>query len=255
MSDRDAAPFFVGYLPTPGPLRAFLLLFSFFLLGMFAAFAFAIAVGQDDPGDGDFRWNWGEQAVTGILDTRPYPVLHVIEGTERLPAGVALLLTGVGKKGIAPRVSDLQGAQVRLKGIAITRGDIQALQVGDGGSDIEAIVPTERVALPKPVSLGRWRLRGEICDGKCLAGAMRPGRGLSHKACANLCLIGGAPPVFVSADPVDGETFFVMADHNGNALSERLLDYTAIYVSIEGEVERRGGILVFKADPASLEVL
>lgn len=255
MSDRNDVPFFVGYLPAPGPLRAFLFIVSLFLVGAFSALAFGIAGGQDDPGDGDFRWGWGEQIVTGTLDTRPYPILHVSEGTQHLPAGVALLLTGVGKKGIEPRIGNLQGARVRLKGIALTRGDIQALQVGDGDADIETIERSPSAALPKSIQLGRWRLTGEICDGKCLSGAMRPGRGLSHKACANLCIIGGAPPVFVSATAVDGETFFLMSDHNGDALPARSLDYTAVYLSLEGEVERRGGILVFKADLATLKVL
>jgi hypothetical protein len=105
------------------------------------------------------------------------------------------------------------------------------------------------------VPLGKWRLSGEICDGKCLSGAMRPGRGLSHRACANLCLIGGVPPVFVSAEPVDGEEFFLMADENGDPLPDQYLDHVAVYISLDGEIERRGNIRVFKVALNTLKVL
>ena len=103
--------------------------------------------------------------------------------------------------------------------------------------------------------LGRWRLKGEICDGKCLAGAMRPSRGLSHRACANLCLIGGVPPVFVSSGPVDGSEFFLLANKVGDPLPASYLKHVAVYVQLDGEVERRGQILIFKVDLDTLKVL
>lgn len=244
--------FFVGYLPTPAALRVFLVAVAALLLGAFAALAVVIGTAQDDPGDGSFRWAWGPQEVTGRLDTLPYPMLHVTTGSKRIAAGTTLLLTGVGKRGVHARVAKLDGKLVRLKGIALKRGDIDALQVGGGPKNIVA-VEGEAPTL-ETVPLGRWRLKGEICDGKCLAGAMRPGRGLSHRACANLCLIGGAPPVFVSGKPVDGSDFFVIGDADGKPLPERIYAQTALYISLEGEVERRGRILVFKADLDSLEV-
>ncbi|MGI9422759.1 MAG: hypothetical protein ACR2PA_06170, partial [Hyphomicrobiaceae bacterium] len=104
-------------------------------------------------------------------------------------------------------------------------------------------------------ALGRWRLKGEICDGKCLAGAMRPGRGLAHRACANLCLIGGVPPIFVASEPVAGSQFFLLADQDGNALPDAYLNHVAVYISLDGTIERRGKILLFKVDLASLKVL
>ena len=252
MSQDPKDAFFVGYLPTPPALRLFLFAVAAFLIGGFAALALAIGVAQDDPGDGSFRWGWGPQEVVGRLDTLPYPMLHVTTGSKRIPAGRTLLLTGVGKRGVEARVAKLDGKLVRLKGIALKRGDIDALQVGGGAKNI---VPVDG-AVPSiaTVSLGRWRLKGEICDGKCLAGAMRPGRGLSHRACANLCLIGGAPPVFVSGQPVDGSDFFLIGDADGKPLPEDYLKHVAVFVALDGHVERRGRLLVFKADLASLEV-
>lgn len=253
MTHQKRDTFFVGYLPTPAGLKVFLLAVAAFLIGAFAALALVIGTAQDDPGDGDFMWGWGPQVVSGRLEVRPYPVLHVTEGTDRIPAGRSLLLTGVGKKGVQPRVGELDGRLVQLTGIALKRGDIDALQVGDGNDAIKALEGAGPPAAA--VALGRWRLKGEICDGKCLAGAMRPGRGLSHRACANLCLIGGAPPVFVTEASVNGSTFFLLGDAKGNPLTNEYLKHVAKFVSLEGDVERRGRILVFKADFTTLRVL
>lgn len=252
-TDRKDEPFFVGYLPVPARLRLFLLGIGALLLGVFAALGLVTGASQDDPGDGAFRFDWGRQTVTGILQERPYPVLHITQGTERLPEGRSLLLAGQGKRGMQQRVAGLDGQSVTLQGIALKRGNIDAMQVGGGGNAVQ--VADAAVEDLETVPLGRWRLSGEICDGKCLAGAMRPGTGLSHRACANLCLIGGIPPVFVSADAVDGEEFFLLADADGGPLPESYLDYVAIFVSIEGEIERRGNIRLFKVDLDTLDVL
>ena len=252
MSERDE-PFYVGYLPPPAGLRMFLVAVSGLLIGGFAALALIVGTAQGNPGNGDFQWGWGAQQVTGRLDVRPYPVLHVSIGSKHIPAGRSLLLTGGGKRGVQERVEKLDGRLVRLTGIALKRGDIDALQVGDDAADFEVLEGA--AVLAEAVPLGRWRLTGEICDGKCVAGAMRPGRGLSHRACANLCLIGGAPPVFVSSAPVDGAEFFLLGDREGGPLPPRYLGHVAVLVSLEGRVERRGKILIFKVDLDSLKVL
>lgn len=253
MSEPRRDEFFVGYLPTPAGLRIFLFGVAAFLIGGLAALSFALGVSQDDPGKGDFRWAWGPQVVVGRLDTLPYPMLHVTRGSKHIPAGRTLLLTGVGKRGVQARVVKLDGKLVRLKGIALKRGDIDALQVGGGPKNIVAVDGSTPTI--KTEALGRWRLKGEICDGKCLVGAMRPGRGLSHRACANLCLIGGAPPVFVSGQPVDGSDFFLIGNSDGKPLPERYLKHVSVYLTLEGDVVRRGSILVFNADLSSLELL
>ena len=102
--------------------------------------------------------------------------------------------------------------------------------------------------------LGSWRLSGEICDGKCYAGAMQPGTGLAHKACANLCLIGGTPAVFVAKGAVDGASFFMLSDETGEPLDERLYGITAVLLSAEGQIERRGDLHLFKIDADSVQV-
>jgi len=104
---------------------------------------------------------------------------------------------------------------------------------------------------PTAEPLGRWRLTGEVCDGKCYAGVMRPGAGLAHKACANVCLLGGVPPVLVTTAPVAGSQFLLMADPEGHALPDAFRDHVAILQRMDGAVTRIADLLVFRTDIAA----
>jgi hypothetical protein len=209
MSDsRHNEPFFIGWSSSlPGSLVVFLCVVAAALIGGGAGLAFTTSATINDPGNGRFEWGMGQQQMAGVLQAEPYPVL-------RLPAGAdgtspkAVLLAGQGKRGVQGRAASLDGTAVEASGILLKRGSIDMLQVGGKiglrATESEVNPAADRYQPAPPVALGRWRMTGEVCDGKCYQGAMRPGRGLAHKACANLCLIGGAPPVFVTSSPVDG---------------------------------------------------
>lgn len=248
--ERDA--FFIGWARPPAGLRGFLVACAVALFAVFAAAGYLVAATMDDPGSGAFRYDWGRQSVVARLEARPYPVLHVIE-SDRYPAGTTLLLSGGGKRGVQDRSDALDGQVVQASGIMIARGDLAMMQLAGGEKGLAPAV--DRTA-PAPVTeaLGRWRLTGEICDGKCYTGAMRPGRGIAHRACANLCLLGGVPPVFVSTAPVHGESFLLMADAAGGPVTQAVLDHVATLVEVEGDVERRGSVLVFRIAPKSLRL-
>ena len=257
MSQTDERkPLFIGWALPPVELRAFLVLCGTGLVALFGFIAWFVSVTTDDPGDGAFRFDWGQQTITGIYEAAPYPMIHVTEA-ERFGPGDTLMLSGQGKRGVQGRGADLDGQAVTVSGIVLNRGDLNMLQVGGGAA--EPLTPAEGDgaigAAPEVEPLGRWRLTGEICDGKCYAGAMRPGEGLAHRACANLCLVGGVPPVFVSTGTVEGEQFFLMADDAGRLVTDQVLAHTATLVEIDGDVERRGGLLVFRIDPASIRLV
>lgn len=250
---NDKQPFFVGYLPLPKALRTFLLLVSVLFVSGLAGLGLALGTAQDDPGPGAFRFDYGPQTVTGVIELTPYPLVRVTLGNDRIAPGDTLMLAGQGKTNVEDRARPLEGQLAQVTGIVLERGDLYMLQVNGGANGLaaaEGIVPELET-----VPLGRWKLAGEICDGKCLAGAMRPGRGIAHKACANLCLLGGVPPVFVSTQPVDGSEFLLVTGPDGSALPPAAYDHIAQYVSLEGEVERRGDLLVLRMDPATLQVL
>ncbi|MGB0913632.1 MAG: hypothetical protein ACPGSW_08580 [Phaeobacter italicus] len=252
MSDRKK-PFFVGYLPVPRLLRRFLLVVSALFVAAFAGIGLTLGVAQDDPGDGAFRFDYGRQTVTGVVELTPYPLLRVTAGNDRIRAGTTLMLAGQGKTNVDQRAIPLAGKLATVSGVVLQRGDLNMLQLRGGEQGIAAADGTAPAQDVEP--LGRWKLAGEICDGKCLAGAMRPGRGIAHKACANLCLIGGVPPVFVSTQAVDGSEFLLITGPDGAPLPDSAYDHVAQYVSIEGEVERRGDLLLLRLDPETLEVL
>lgn len=251
MRARDE--FFIGFFPIPPLLRPFLAAIAAALILLFAAAGWFAASTQAAPEEAGFRFDFGRQEVTGVLSLHPYPLIRVTEGSERLAAGRTVMLSGGGK--FAPaQAAALDGRLVKAGGVILRRGDLDMLQIGGGEANLSAAAG-EAPALSPPERLGRWRLEGEICDGKCAAGAMRPGRGLSHKACANLCITGGVPAVFVSAAPVEGAAFLLMAGPEGGPLPQEALAFTAAYVSVEGDIERVGDLLVFRIDPATLKAL
>jgi hypothetical protein len=192
----------------------------------------------DDPGGGNFA---GDRSVTGVLLANPYPVL-VADADPAHPTGHAMLLAGGGKVGVQADAARLAGRRVRIDGLAVKRGTIEMLLVWR----LEAV---EGAATPPEVqSLGGWRLTGEICDGKCYSGVMRPGAGLAHKACANVCLLGGVPPILVTTAPVAGSQFLLLADPNGRALPDALRDHVAVLQQMNGAVSRVADLLVFRTD-------
>lgn len=77
-------------------------------------------------------------------------------------------------------------------------------------------------------------------------------------ACANLCMHGGIPPVFVTYEGSDlgGEaTYFLLADPDGKPIDPALLDYTSLAVTLSGDVEKRGDLHILKVIPSDVEVL
>ena len=122
-------PFFVGYLPAPGALRRFLLLACVLLVSGLAATGFLMGWAQDDPGPGAFRFDYGRQTVTGVVELTPYPVLHVTEGNDRIKPGDSFMMTAGGKSGVDGRAAPLEGQLARVSGVVLERGRSQHASV------------------------------------------------------------------------------------------------------------------------------
>lgn len=246
-------PFFVGYLGIPKGLGVFLGFISIMLLTAFATSAALIGGTQDDPGKAGFRFDYGRQTLEGVIAAKPYPVLHVTKGNKRIKAGRTLMLSGQGKSGAMKSVAALDGQLVEAKGIILRRGELDMLQLFPRKRGIKKLA--DQADIPQSTPIGTWRVQGEICDGKCIAGAMNPGRGLAHKACANLCLEGDIPPVFVSSKPVEGHEFLLVGDVNGGPLNKELYDYVGQFVDVEAKIEKRGDVLVLLIDPKKVRLI
>lgn len=251
MMPRPPDPgFFIGYSKKVPPVVAqCVLLFGvFFLLGLVTA-SLAFSLSTPNPGSGGYVDELRGGHLTGVLETLPYPILRVPGQNGSGPR--AIMLSGQGKAGVAKDADPLAGQWAQVSGIFVKRGDLDMLLVG-GRDGLVGVEPPKDAPQPKAaVPLGRWRLTGEICDGKCYAGAMRPGTGLAHKACANLCITGGVPPVFVTTSPVEGHKFLLMAGIDGGPLPPALLDRTGLLIELEGEVEQRDDLLIFRVEPTA----
>lgn len=251
---RDA--FFIGWSNSIDPaLGRYLAIVGIALLAMLGLAGLGLGRSVDDPAETLLRLGprdaagaparsgeWlGGQTFTGHVLDLGYPVLYV-SGDPAFPNGRALLLSGDGKAG--PKLPEGANA-LTLTGGLLRRGSLEMLVLE---TDAKA---SEQTAVPPsaPVRLGQWRAIGEICDGKCVAGAMLPGAGLAHKACANLCLSGDIPPVFVTKGAIAGNHYLLLTTMEGRSLPLRdLRDLTAIPVELTGDVERVGNILVFRTD-------
>ncbi|MBS0195188.1 MAG: hypothetical protein JSR77_00360 [Planctomycetes bacterium] len=217
--------FYVGYFPkAPGPIAAFSRFAAIALLSCGLA---AATIGSLSQGPSAMSaWESEPTTLEGTLLTQPYPVLLI----DSAQGKQAVLLVNPGKcaamsggaycgplDDAAPRdlveaARALHGARVRVTGTRLLRSNLVALELQDGAASIARTgngspVPTE----PGPPTT----LRGTIVDPKCYLGAMRPGEGKVHLACASLCIRGGIPPALAYTDPQGHECLALLASHDG----------------------------------------
>lgn len=244
--------FFVGWAAGLAPgLRRFLLPIAVALVVGLPLLGLALGGAADDPAGIHFAEGPGQPTaadlpvaaqLVGVVLDGPEPLLHVAPDA-RHPRGRTLLLAGDGKLGPPAGLAALRGRIVAADGFVMRRGTIEMLvltgmpALRDGAAETPIAEP-----------LGRWRITGEICDGKCASGSMRPGVGLAHRACAALCLEGDVPAVFVATGPVAGHAFLLLADRDGGRPLPAVRNLIGRRVTLEGTVERRGTLLLFRAE-------
>lgn len=163
-----------------------------------------------------------------------------------------LLTQGGTKFGGAGLSAGYDGAQVRVRGALIYRGDHTMLDLNP-----ESLERIEGEAAPVSTTedLGDHRLLGEIVDSKCYFGVMNPATGKVHRACAARCISSGNPPIFVVNDPSGRTLQFLLVGPKGEGLHQEVLPYVAEPVAIEGRVTRIDHLLVLSAAPQSIERL
>ena len=133
----------------------------------------------------------------GVLVERPYPHLRCEDDDGRLRS---ILLVGGAKSGAA--IDDaLFGQAVRAQGNLLRRNGSRILEGPEFTvAESYAEVRINRATQVSDEVIGRVVIEGEIVDSKCYFGRMRPGGGRAHRACAQLCIDGGVPPVLVTRD-------------------------------------------------------
>jgi hypothetical protein len=99
---------------------------------------------------------------------------------------------------------------------------------------------------------GRVTLRGEIIDPKCYIGAMKPGGGKTHKACAQLCLSGGIPPMLVTRNRQARRHTTCSQVQRVVRCSGSSCPTWEIHVQVAGTLRRLGDLFIISVDPSGV---
>jgi len=198
--------------------------------------ALGAGLGAAAPSPGPGVWDQGKKvAVTGTIYPEPY--VHLL--TEDLGYGLRpVFLVGAGKDQISVRPA-LTFTGAAVTGTLIERGEHAMMAV-------DAIYPDPapgRVRAGPDADLGEAVLTGEILDAKCWFGAMRPGHGKTHKACAALCARGGLPLAFAETGRcATGKAALLLLNARGKAFGPEIVPLVADPVMIRGRIVEVAGL-------------
>lgn len=245
------APFYVGWQERAPPASArFVRRVVAVLLAVLLALAFSWAGSQRTWQPSAFEFG-RERDFTGTYRATPVPHLSV----ARPGAGAGetrWLLVRPGKHGADPEWASLDGRAVRLAGSLVFRGEGTMIEVVPGSLRATG---QEAPAPARVRSHGRVQLAGEIVDSKCWLGVMNPGNLRTHRACATLCVRGGIPPLLVVRTPEAGLRQAVLVGPSGELLNHAVLDWIAVPVTLEGELEQHDDLWVLRVDPVTIRAL
>ncbi len=215
-----------------------------------------LALSQRLIGTGVFEWG-NMKKFSGILQTSPYPHLLVPRPglAEGQPRFSTYYLVAPNKFGLKPEtIATFDGQPVTLQGTLIYRGDQTMIEVAN-----DSIHSTNTNAgkqfRQNSIALGPQTLTGEIVDSKCFLGVMNPGQLTPHRACAIRCISGGIPPVLLVRQQTGPPIYLLLVSASGQPVNQQVLDRVAEPVSITGEVERQGDLLILKADPTTYRLV
>ncbi|MBE9030271.1 hypothetical protein IQ266_11065 [filamentous cyanobacterium LEGE 11480] len=248
---RSDDEFFSGYSRLPKGIKRFLLKFIPLLFVGVVLFGIFVPRVHDQFNPGKFSRGQFE----GLLVGEPVPHL-LVPRKGKIESGSQFsryLLSGFSKSSVPAKVTDQIGKWVQIKGAAVHRNNLTVVATG-GAKPIER--PAGAPLQPEPgVPLGEFSLKGEILDGKCYPGVMKPGQGKTHRACAIRCISGGVPAVFLSHNEQGDPLYFLLADSNGKSVSKQVLDLVADPIQITGQVTQYGDLFLIKADPSTYQRL
>ena len=241
--------FYVGYLDPPPPrIRRFLRRVALATLAAAAIAAAVVAFGHRPLPAAHFEFGH-IRTFEGFVVADPYPSLLAPGDT----AFSRYILTAPGKFGADELVGSFAGRAVSLQGTLAHRDGQAMIQVEPG------TVAPRQTAEPPPqvpdVDLGTRYVEGEIVGSKCYLGVMNPGSGVTHRACATVCIRGGVPPLLEVRREDGGREGIVLAGSGGEAIGDALEGLIATPVAVTGRLVRRGGATFLFADPREIRRL
>jgi hypothetical protein len=216
-----------------------------------------LAVWEDEP-----------TVKAGMLVLEPYPMLLTAPEREGEPVR-AILLVNQGKCGVlssggfcgpvdevkesAEKLGRLNHQMVEVRGTVLRRDGRVMIELAE--RDSIKVAPGEKwrefpKAGTEPVGRGHISLRGVVVDSKCYMGAMKPGEGKVHRACAVRCVLGGVPPVLVSRDASGKAVYYLMTDSRGGVSSDQWAEIVGDEVDVDGDLEMVGDVGVIAVNRA-----
>ncbi len=238
MSEPRADEFYIGYLPkAPSRLgRHTKLVIVVYLVFSVAAGALIVSA-MRNPGPGVWE-DATPKSFSGAFLSRPYPMIIDDKGH-------AILVVDFGKRGAQQRLANVADAQrLTLSGYPLLRDGRTMIELAP---ETDAIGPAAPAGKPPLAARGERRtLVGEIVDSKCFLGAMKPGEGKTHKACATRCISGGIPPMLVCWDEKGRTSYFLLADEQGGPVGDWLLPLIGEPVQMTGDVTSIGDLTLLR---------
>jgi len=236
---------YVGYLPLPDKHRRAVRACVATLAIAFAAAAAAIAALQRDPGPA--VWDTAnETTLTGRVSAHPYPLIETDDAVY--------LVVEMGKRGAQQRLTALDNHRAELTGYLLKRDGRRMIELAPG--DPAVVTKGEDTQPPRVARPGaEVELVGEILDSKCYLGAMKPGDGKAHKACATLCLDGGIPPMLYTTNPDGSPAHYVLCASDAAPAPESVRDYLAEPVRVRGVPLEANGLSLLVIDENSIQRL
>ncbi|MDX2116427.1 MAG: hypothetical protein SFZ24_12525 [Planctomycetota bacterium] len=244
-----ADDFYVGYLALPRSHARFIRILVPIALWSMVALAALVTLTQRPAGAG--LWDLSQlRTWEGVLRARPYPMLEI----EQDGARRTILLVEQGKHGVRPTAANLDGSRVRVMGWLLERDSRQMIELAPEPESLVALSPaapgSTRTAPPVPAA-APIELRGEILDFKCYLGAMKPGSGRAHRACAILCVRGGVPPMLVVRTPA-GPQFHLLMDDAGGPAPPDILSMIGVPVTVTGRPALIGDLPALAIAPGAV---
>jgi hypothetical protein len=148
-----------------------------------------------------------------------------------------------------------RGQWVELWGSVYGRGDIRVMNVRRGLpiSPSPATQPPLDQLEGLGQSMGPVSLVGEIVDGKCFSGVMKPGKGKVHRGCAIRCISGGVPALFHTVVEGGNPSDLLLVDRKGRPVNDRVAHLIADRIRIHGELFQLDQLFVLQSDPESYQ--
>ncbi|MEM7622968.1 MAG: hypothetical protein AAF235_07160, partial [Planctomycetota bacterium] len=251
-----AGDLYVGYRSTPVPYRRFVQLIApLLVLSMVTT---ASLLSREQPAWGDGVWDTASaKTFEGTVQLVPYPMLTVVsvDGVES-DAGPYLLVRP-GKLGASADAAPFDGSAVSVTGYLLEREGRRIIEL-DTAAEAPIVARADAaVTLTQPAwsSPALVTFTGEILDSKCYIGAMKPGEGRGHKACAITCVSGGIPPMIVTLDADGNRRYTLLTLASGEAITgsdlETMLPLIADPTTVTGRSGALGDWGLLAIDPAS----